>query len=313
MFISFISIFKMQSLTYSGGIVYGIFEKTKKEVMKLGLRGYLIYLRSYVFFISNKNVFIPVNIKVKYLHSSEFNELVSYDKEFEEVNKKEKQLRYDDSLLKNTILDKSHKMANTAVLDMIDKFRNTFFSMFLKEHDFNAYTYYDNNSKKMMYDSFSLYSNDKKVEYKDIFDENILKDTKSVVSVLYKKNDGKVFIADHKHEEDSTFGYPSVFNSVPGGRRDSNNPLSTFFSEAYEELRLGNKGINFFDNSVIKGYQLNEHGALFVFCEVQENAELNNVNEDSSFGFKPYQFTSFLSFTIADIFKPSIKSLISFS
>jgi len=267
-----------------------------------------------------------VDFKIKYDHSAEYNELNSYENEFKNV---ENNLRYDDPKLKDTILDKSFTYANIAVLDMIDNFKNNFSSMFVKEHDMNAYTYYDKKNKKMMYDCFKLYDkNNNEVDYTDIFDEDTLKRTKNVVSViyimgkyfgenpknkyeydnLYDKYDcemssdygiemenyekTRMFIADHKHEEDNTFGFPSTFNSVPGGRRDSSNPLSTFFNEAHEELILGNKGIEFFDNSSITGYQLNENGALFIFCNVNRDATVNNIDENIVHsGFKPFSLT----------------------
>ena len=233
------------------------------------------------------------NILIKYNYSSEYNLQTPYKIE-------EGHICYDDPLLKDTILDRTFKYANNTVLGMIEKFKNNFSSMFIKEHDYNGYTYYDKKNNKMMCDHFKLYDKNKKeVDYTDIFDEDILSKTKSVVSVIYKKinanrncDEFDIYIADHKHEEDNTFGFPSVFNSVPGGRRDSSNPLSTFFSESYEELILGDKGIDFFDNACIKAYQLNENGALFIFCEVSPNATVNNVNDNiGQSGFKPFGLT----------------------
>lgn len=237
--------------------------------------------------------FKPLDIEIKYKSSGQYDEVHTYSEVFEKENKRELHLAYNDPLLKETVLDKSYKNSNIAILDMIDTFENLFNCLFLKENNNNGYCYYDKKNHTMMIDSFLLFSKDmKSLTYTDIFDDDVLKKTKSVVSVIYKKLNDKIFIADHRHEEDNTFGYPSIFNSVPGGRRDSVNPLTTFFSEAYEELKLGDKGIDFFHLSKLKGYQLNEFGTLFIFCEVNSNACVYNESDTiGTCGFKPFTLT----------------------
>jgi hypothetical protein len=251
-------------------------------------------------------MFQRLNIKIKYNHSAEYKNYTSYDEEYENINKKEKHIRCDDmETLKNTVLDPESTYANKPVLYMMLAFKD----MFIKEHTFNGYTYFDKIANKMMYDSFDLLDDTKddnkydskddnnkddtkKVTFKYIFDEKVLKETKSIVCVIYKKEDDSIFIADHRHDEDETFGFPSVFHSVPGGRRDSENPLSTFFQEIHEELILGDAGIPFFDDATITGYQLNEVGALFIFCEVMSAAKVSNYTDTVEHtGFKPFSLT----------------------
>jgi len=237
--------------------------------------------------------FHPLNVKVIYDHSAEFTSFNAYDDVLHEMNKKEPTVSMKDtSSLMNTVLDASFKYANQAVLSMIDQCKREFNNMLVGEHNENGYVYYAKN--KLMYDSFVLFDEKKNVmDFNDVFDENTLKNTKNVVSVIYKKDkEGNVYIADHYHVEDDTFGFPSKFHSVPGGRRDSINPLTTFFSEAYEELRLGACGIDFFDKSTLKGYQMNSRGVLFVFCEVSPDAMVNQQTDDvKSYGFQPFSLT----------------------
>lgn len=197
-------------------------------------------------------------------------------------------LRYDDIKLKGSVLDPNMKHCNTTVVSMIDRFEKYAERTFIPEFDFNGYI--EEGNRVNVYD---LVHNGVVYEYKHIFSEEELSEIRSVVCVIYKIVDGVLYIADHLHEEDDTFGYPSSFHSVPGGRRDTKNPFQTFFTEAYEELLLDNK--EFFQGSVIRGYEIGPKGVLYIFCEVASNREVNTCKETRlSVGFHPFTLKVFV-------------------
>lgn len=235
-----------------------------------------------------------LNLKIKYECSHEHNTYSTYEQELAAV--KEPIVAVTDPRLKGTVLDPTFRSwdeninyVSKQLTSMLARFKG----VFIKETNETGYCYFDKYSRKIMFDSYAIQNEKGEVlGYQEIFNPDVLDATRNVICVIYKRHGDKVYITDHRHEEDDTFGYPQMFHSVPGGRRDSDNPLATFFAEAYEELLLGDRGQDFFHNAVLKGYSLNDRGGLYIFCEVQHDAPLANATDITGHaGFKPFTVT----------------------